>query len=328
MGVRRLALAVLGFGALSLFSAGIASAQPPAFPPFDPAACVAKPQRLLIFDMKSGWWSGDGDQFHNVLLPRIVKDCPNVDVEYYFLQHIDLAGTPLPPGVPGVSESGIFGLLSFYPPHPGVNNDGAMVEANFPSRPWNEYTQVWLLSGSNQDDTDIPTDHEFFQKMLQRYLTPAPPGQTMPSLLVATGIGNRDHANRVLATLQMPELFQSHLSTIDTPAVPDGSVVDGRGRARAGAELTAHAIFEGVESIADTLTLGGIEYETDFLLEANNPFQVVGRNVKGEPAIGARETPERRMVIDAGMQRYYSLYKPEDAGTYRYLQNIIKYLAR
>ncbi len=34
------------------------------------------------------------------------------------------------------------------------------------------------------------------------------------------------------------------------------------------------------------------------------------------------------MVIDAGMQRYYSLFKPEDAGTYRYLQNIIKYLGR
>jgi len=44
-----------------------------------------------------------------------------------------------------------------------VGNDGVMVEANFPSRPWNEYTQVWLLSGSNQDKTDVPTDHEFFR---------------------------------------------------------------------------------------------------------------------------------------------------------------------
>ncbi len=42
-----------------------------------------------------------------------------------------------------------------------------MVEANYPIAPWNEYTQVWLLSGSNEDDTDIPTDHEFFLKMLR-----------------------------------------------------------------------------------------------------------------------------------------------------------------
>ena len=47
--------------------------------PRRPAACVAKPQRLLIIDMKSGWWSGDGDEFHNLLLPRIVKDCPQIE---------------------------------------------------------------------------------------------------------------------------------------------------------------------------------------------------------------------------------------------------------
>ena len=52
------------------------------FPPFDPAACVAKPQRLLIIDMKSGWWSGDGGEFHNQLLPRIVKDCAQIEIEY------------------------------------------------------------------------------------------------------------------------------------------------------------------------------------------------------------------------------------------------------
>jgi hypothetical protein len=44
--------------------------------------------------MKSGWWSGDGGDFHNALLPRIVKDCTKVEIEYYFLQYIDPAGAP------------------------------------------------------------------------------------------------------------------------------------------------------------------------------------------------------------------------------------------
>jgi hypothetical protein len=319
---------------MSLLSSRVAWAQPippsVAFPPFDPALCIGKPQHLLIFDMKSGWWSGDGDQFHNLLLPRVVKDCPAIDIEYYFLQHIDLGDITLPPvpGLPAPSANGIAGIVTFYPDRPGATGDQLFNDANFPTRPWNEYNQVWILSGSNQDETDVPTDHEFFQKMLQRYLTPPTPPLTIPSLFIATGIGNRDHANRVLATLQLPELFESHLTIIDTPPVPDGGAVDPRGRVTAGAQLTAHAIFEGVESLPDLVGLGGADYDSDFLLEANNPFQIVGRNLKGEPSIAVRETPERRFVLDAGMQRYYSMYKPEEVATYRYLQNIIKWLAR
>src|SRR4029453_8859341 len=290
MGVARRLLVVLGLAVISLLSSGPASAQPPSpsappsvvFPPFDPALCVGKPQHLLIFDMKSGWWSGDGDQFHNLLLPRVVKDCPAIDIEYYFLQQVDL-GIPLPP-IPGLpapapSLNGIMGIVTFYPDRPGATGDQQFNEAAFPARPWNEYNQVWILSGSNQDETDVPTDHEFFQKMLQRYLTPPTPPLTIPSLFIATGIGNRDPANRVLGILQLPELFQSHLGTIDTPGVSDGGAVDPRGRATAGAQLTAHAIFEGVPSLPDVMGLALAEYESDFLLEANNPFQIVGRNL-------------------------------------------------
>jgi hypothetical protein len=69
------------------------------FPPFDPALCVGKPQHLLILDMKSGWWSNDGADFHNLLLNRVVKDCPAIDIEYYFLQHVDdIPQVPWPSG--------------------------------------------------------------------------------------------------------------------------------------------------------------------------------------------------------------------------------------
>ena len=76
---------------------------------------------------------------------------------------------PLPPGVP----IGAVGFLSFYPEKPGVKNGGLMVEANFPSRPWNEYHQVWLLSGGDHDPTDVPTSHPFFQNLLAKFRTPA-----------------------------------------------------------------------------------------------------------------------------------------------------------
>jgi hypothetical protein len=45
------------------------------------------------------------------------------------------------------------GILSFYPPRAGVNNDSFWNEANFPTRPWNDYNQVWLLSGDDENET-------------------------------------------------------------------------------------------------------------------------------------------------------------------------------
>ncbi len=127
------------------------------FPPFDPAACVAKPQRLLIFDMKSGWWSGDGAEFHDLLLPRIVKDCPSIDIEYYFLQHVD--GEELPPGVtlPPGFQVGVIGFLSFYPNRAG-NPNGGFMGATYPSRPWNEYSPDLAVVGQ-QRGPDRCADH-------------------------------------------------------------------------------------------------------------------------------------------------------------------------
>jgi hypothetical protein len=290
---------------------------------------VAKPQRLLIFDMKSGWWSGDGAEFHDLLLPRIVKDCPSIDIEYYFLQHVD--GEELPPGVtlPPGFQVGVVGFLSFYPDRPG-NPNGGFMGATYPSRAWNEYSQIWFLSGSNEDPTDVPTTHEFFLNLLSRLSTTTgtAPGQPAPSVFVGSGIGNLDHGNRVLASFQLPELFQTHAEIVETPNVGAGAGVQPMSRLRAGAELTPHPLFEGVENIVDQVGIDGQPYETDFLPVANNPFQIVGRNSKGEPAIGVRDTETRRFVIDAGLQRFYSLFSPTEVGTYRYLQNIIKYLAR
>ena len=302
------------------------STPPPAvdFPPFNPTACVGKPQRLLIIDMKSGWWSGDGDWFHNQLLPRIVRDCRQIEIEYYFLQYLDPAQGPAIPGVP----LGAVGFLSFYPEKPGVSNDSLMVPENFPSRPWNEYHQVWLLSGGDHDPTDIPTEHQFFQNLLAKFQTAATPSQSVPSLFLAAGLGHRDHANRVLHALELPEMFQSHVTELVTPHVNDPSEIEVFSRARVGDQLTAHAVFEAITSIADRVDVAGTECDTDFLPLANHPFQIVGRNRLGEPSIAVRETETRRFVLDAGMPRYYSLVSPTESDTYRYIQNTIKWLAR
>ena len=150
----------------------------------------------------------------------------------------------------------------------------------------------------------------------------------MPSIFLAAGIGHHDHANRVLRTLELPELFQSHVTELLTPRVSSGSDVVVLSRARIGDGLTTHAVFDGVGSISDRVDIAGEECDTDFLPVANHPFQIVGRNRLGEPSIAVRETDTRRWVLDAGMTRYYSLLDPTEGDTYRYLQNTIKWLAK
>jgi hypothetical protein len=298
---------------------------PVEFPPFNAAACVSKPQRLLIIDMKSGWWSGDGDWFHSQLLPRVVKDCKQIEIEYYFLQYLDPSTGPVIPGFP----LGTVGFLSFYPQKPGVSNDTLMSPENFPSRPWNEYQQVWLLSGGDHDPTDVPTESQFFQNLLAKFRTPAAtPAQSVPSLFLATGLGHRDHANHVLRALELPEMFQTHVTDLITPHLNDPADIVVFSRAKVGDQLTAHAVFEGITSIADRVDISGTEADTDFLPLANHPFTLVGKNRLGEPSIAVRETETRRFVLDAGMPRFYSMVHPTENDTYRYIQNTIKWLAR
>jgi hypothetical protein len=327
----RLPLALLPAVIVFLQATAVWAQTPPAiqFPPFDSTACVAKPQRLLIIDMKSGWWSGDGGEFHKQLLPRIVKDCAQIEIEYYFLQYLDPAETPSLPPIPGVpSTTGPVGFVSFYPPKPGVDNDALMVLANFPSRPWSEYQQVWLMSGGDHDPTDWPTNNPAFQNLLAKFRTPAAAPSQSPSLFLAVGIGHHDHANQVLRALELPEMFQSHITELITPGVSDGSDITVFSRVRIGDGLTTHAVFEGVGSIADRVDISGEECDTDFLPVANHPFQIVGRNRLGEPSIAVHETDTRRMFLDAGMTRFYSLFDPAERDTYRYLQNTIKWLAK
>jgi len=203
-----------------------------------------------------------------------------------------------------------------------------MVPENFPSRPWSEYQQVWLLSGGDHDPTDWPTENPSFQSLLAKFRTLAAPPQSLPGLFIAAGIGHHDHANQVLRTLELPEMFQSHVTELITPRVRDASEVTVFSRARMGDGLTTHAVFEGVASIADRIDISGEECDTDFLPLANHPFQIVGRNRLGEPSIAVHETDTRRWVLDAGMTRYYSLFDPAERDTYRFLQNTIKWLAK
>ena len=108
------------------------------------------------------------------------------------------------------------------------------------------HQQVWLLSGGDHDPSDVPTNTPFFQNLLAKFNTPASdlpdPFQvsfSLPALAIEI------HANHVLRALELPEMFQSHVTDLITPRPGDFSGVEVFSRSRMGEGLTTHAVFEG-----------------------------------------------------------------------------------
>jgi hypothetical protein len=166
--------------------------------------------------MKSGWWSGDGDEFHNLLLPRIVRDCRLVEIEYYFLQYLEpgslLRFREFRLALSGSCRSTLRSRCHQRQPDGARELSVAAVERVPPG--------VVAVGRRSRSDGHSDGD-QFFQNMLAKFRTPATGSQSVPSLFLAAGLGHRDHANHVLRALELPEMFQSHVTDLVTPHFAD-----------------------------------------------------------------------------------------------------------
>jgi len=95
----------------------------------------------------------------------------------------------------------------------------------------------------------------------------------------------------------------------------------------AGQELTAHAVFENVGSVADRISSLGELTHGDSI--ASGPsVQIIAHDTDGRPAVAVGyvtlPTGDRPFLIDAGFQRFYAVKTGED--TQIYLANLVRYL--
>src|SRR5437899_2801705 len=44
--------------------------------------CPSKAQKILVIDLKSGWWQGDGGDTHEIITKHLSDHCGNVKLEY------------------------------------------------------------------------------------------------------------------------------------------------------------------------------------------------------------------------------------------------------
>src|SRR5207253_979455 len=115
-------------------------------------------QSILILDLKSGWWAGDGASFFQTILGGISLNCKtSIKIEYH---HITLTISQTHT-YPETGTQSILGDIGFG----GGNIDFAKT---FAESDWNNYNQIWLLSGAAFDPDDLPRLSGTFQGILTR----------------------------------------------------------------------------------------------------------------------------------------------------------------
>jgi hypothetical protein len=260
-----------------------------------PAGCPASKQKILILDLKSGWWGGDGGDFHARLYQQLEARCPGL-VTFEF-HHTPYGG--LQPALLTPVERAL-GVLS---PSGRRQKPFASINAvpDDPTRPidWASFQQIWLLSGGEADTADMRIETEEFRSLL--YGVP----EASANLFIGTGFGNVYHANPMLAALGLDVKIATERVTdiypTPTQVTTASWLVKGQG-------LADHPLFAGLDKLPDAMHVGAYDVASDWLAEPlPEVLQVLARNADGKPVIALGESPTRKLLIDTGLQRSYAL---------------------
>ncbi len=289
-------------------------ADPPAaaYMPPTQLGCASRAQDILALDFRSGWWAGGGGgAYSGVVLPAVVSACPKTAIDYH---HFETSTH-----VKCVYHEGTGGSCQNLP----ATTDVATIQASFVHPKVGDYTQIWILSGSDQDPSDIPVGDQLFQTILGDTT-----GACIP-LLVAAGDGFMMHAKAIANDLKMGDVFTietnppSFFSVSLTPAAAQTTLK--------GSQLASHLLFKDVPSLVDHVGNFMGAAKGDSLAETvpgPTIYDVIAHDSAGKAtiAVGAAKLPssgDRPFIFDAGWQRMYVL---GDAGTAQYLKNIVQWM--
>lgn len=275
--------------------------------------CSSRAQDILILDFRSGWWSGGGGgSFSAIALPAVVGACALTTVDYHHFEtsmHVKC-----------IYKNPSGGGCQNLPAAVTVDD----IRASFEKKSVADYTQIWVLSGSDQDPSDIPVGDALFQGVVGDTK-----GACIP-MLVAAGDGFVTHANTIAQDFGMGAAFAqktnppSFFSVSALPAQAASTLTGGR--------LKSHLLFTGVTSIVDHVSAFVQQAHGDGLAESvpgPTIYDVVAHDSDGNAtiAVGAAKLAGdgyRPFIFDSGWQRMYALDK--DAGTAQYLKNIVMYM--
>jgi hypothetical protein len=182
---------------------------------------------------------------------------------------------------------------------------------------FNKYTQIWILSGSHLDGADVqPTDAAFIEIKNKIKSSKA-------NLLLGAGLSSNNQVTSIAAHLGLGlSVVSGPVFTLVSPSteVKISSTIK--------PSMADHFIFTGLSTFADNVVLGGQTLKGDSLdLTGTSPMKVVASNTEGGSSIAVGVVNKRRIVVDAGLQRFYAIETAKGQTTLALLNNIMAYLA-
>lgn len=276
--------------------------------------CPVVPQEILVLDFRSGWWSGGGGgQFGPIPLQAMAQTCNDITVEYHhFETGVRVKCLYTTSGGTGCQEIG---------EAPPATPEAILSLFEKPS--FDEYTQVWILSGSALDSTDVSLTGALFDHFLEQTT-----GSCTP-VLIGAGDGFVTHGNSVAAELGLGQVFTTELALPGFFSVAMEPIVTVDTLMMPGTQLATHVLFQDVDSIADQVSTISQSTHGDSLIPQPAVYDIIAHDTSGRAAIAVGKLAvaggeDRPFLLDAGFQRYYGM--DSVGGTQTLLQNMVKYL--
>ncbi len=286
-----------------------------AYVPPNELGCSSRAQEILIVDFRSGWWAGGGGGgYTDTALKAVVGACPSTSVDYHHFEIQMHVKCVYKSGATGTSNGGCQNLNA------AITVDD--IRSSFEKKSAADYTQIWVLSGSDQDKSDIPTGDALFQGVVSDTK-----GACIP-MLVAAGDGFVTHANTITSDFGLGNVFTAKTNP---PSFFMAAFAVNATSAIQGPSLKSHLLFKNVPSITDRVATMMQQAHGDSLaITAPDPhiYEVIANDDQGSPtvAVGAAKVSGdgyRPFVFDSGWQRMYTL---QDPGTAQYLKNLVMYM--
>ena len=266
---------------------------------------------ILILDFRSGWWAGSAGEFHKTVLAPL-RDDSQLTIEFH---HFTVGNDAKCVYAPNNAEKCEQAPMS-------DNPTPEEIVGRFEQDGWNKYFQIWILSGSEKDMSDVRVNGSLFGNFISQA------GDSCVPIFIGAGDGFIDHGNAMANALGIGNILTTNLAN---PGFFFGmSTVTIETRMNAGAQLGTHEIFKDVSVVADGVANSFFQHARGDALTVNPNVEVLATDSSGRPVIGKSEVllsdgAIRPVLIDAGMQRYYA--SQNDPDTLSLLLNVRRYLS-
>jgi hypothetical protein len=243
---------------------GLNTPQPP--PTTD---CPVVNERILVIDLKSGWWGGDGGNTFAAMENFIDSKCETFNIEYGHMTTIEEYG--------GAANS-------------------------FPSQPFSTYSEIWVLSGSSSDGEDLPVSTQLFTRFLNGIV------QSSANLFLGSGFGTNLHINAITNALGLGKVvtngaandlvfLQGNGTDVITPktfiqAIPAGDT-----------------LFAGVSTLPDLVAVNGTNMQPDILTmgagltsrltNSSGQTEIASTTISGRQVIIDIDLPRLYLVLNS-----------------------------